>query len=214
MYTLKKLLEWLKALPVDFTDKFFHIFKRWKRSNRFPAGTTPRVKEHMSDPVIIKKAPKAPKKPPYKPVLHLIGITELLSTELREIFEIITSTNALEGFSKTKHQLPDLVICEVNLPGYSGIELCRRLKETSKTQYIPIILLVPKTSDEEIITALRNGADDIVEKPVCSSILKVKAKNLVDYNKQLKLHVQKESTEMISPFPISDPVFLKKAQML
>jgi two-component system KDP operon response regulator KdpE len=67
--------------------------------------------------------------------------------------------SALELF---KAWLPDVVITDLSMPNMNGLELCRRLRETSK---VPIIVLSVKEDESVKIEALDAGADDYVTKP-------------------------------------------------
>jgi CheY-like chemotaxis protein len=55
---------------------------------------------------------------------------------------------------------------DVEMPGTSGIEICRRLKEGLDTRRIPIILLTARAKKEDIILGLQAGADDYITKPM------------------------------------------------
>ena len=60
---------------------------------------------------------------------------------------------------------PDLVILDLNLPGLSGDDICRMLRQRSETVHLPIIMLTARTSEAERVAGLDLGADDYVTKP-------------------------------------------------
>jgi DNA-binding response OmpR family regulator len=60
---------------------------------------------------------------------------------------------------------PDLVILDLNLPGLSGDDVCRMLRQRSETVNLPIIMLTARTSETERVAGLDLGADDYVTKP-------------------------------------------------
>ena len=66
---------------------------------------------------------------------------------------------------------PDLILLDVMLPVYDGLEVCRMIREFSN---VPIIMLTAKNSDMDKIMGLENGADDYVTKPF--NILEIKAR--------------------------------------
>jgi DNA-binding response OmpR family regulator len=68
-------------------------------------------------------------------------------------------SEAIASFGKEK---PGLVILDLNLPHKNGIEICREIRETSKT---PIIILSARESEDDKVTLLDLGADDYVAKP-------------------------------------------------
>jgi DNA-binding response OmpR family regulator len=62
-------------------------------------------------------------------------------------------------------RLPDLVILDLNLPGLSGDDVCRMLRQRTETASLPIIMLTARTSETERVSGLDLGADDYVTKP-------------------------------------------------
>ncbi|MBN2404830.1 MAG: response regulator transcription factor [Coriobacteriia bacterium] len=66
---------------------------------------------------------------------------------------------ALEAFSSANY---DLVVLDLNLPGMSGEDVCRRIRDNSD---VPIIMLTAKGTEEERIAGLDLGADDYLVKP-------------------------------------------------
>jgi len=66
-----------------------------------------------------------------------------------------------EGMSKA----PDLIILDLNLPGMSGFELCRRLRTEEATRSTPILVLTARTDESDKVRGLELGADDYMTKP-------------------------------------------------
>jgi DNA-binding response OmpR family regulator len=60
---------------------------------------------------------------------------------------------------------PDLVVLDLNLPGLSGIEVCRILRERPDTAQVPIIMLTARTGESDRVSGLDLGADDYITKP-------------------------------------------------
>ncbi|KAF0250064.1 MAG: two-component system OmpR family KDP operon response regulator KdpE [bacterium] len=83
-------------------------------------------------------------------------------------YEVRTAKNGEECLTELRKEMPDLVILDLVMPDISGLEVCRRVREFSKT---PIIVLSAKGSDQDKITALDLGADDYVTKPFNLDIL-------------------------------------------
>jgi two-component system KDP operon response regulator KdpE len=76
-----------------------------------------------------------------------------------EISEAASGEDALEMARKVK---PDLILLDVNLPGISGIEVCKEIRRWSDT---PIIMLTVRNAERDKVVALDAGADDYVMKP-------------------------------------------------
>lgn len=64
-----------------------------------------------------------------------------------------------------RETVPDLMLLDWMLPGLSGIELCRRLRQRPETQRLPIILLTARGEEDERVRGLATGADDYIVKP-------------------------------------------------
>jgi two-component system, OmpR family, phosphate regulon response regulator PhoB len=76
-----------------------------------------------------------------------------------------------------RDELPDLLILDWMLPGISGIELCRRLRQRPQTRGLPIIMLTARGEESDRVRGLSTGADDYVVKPfsVAELLARVKA---------------------------------------
>lgn len=76
------------------------------------------------------------------------------------------------GFSESKafykavnESLPTMVLLDIMLPGEDGIEILKKLKSSSKTKSIPVILITAKGSEYDKVIGLDSGADDYIAKP-------------------------------------------------
>ncbi|MAU98545.1 MAG: phosphate regulon transcriptional regulatory protein PhoB [Fulvimarina sp.] len=70
-----------------------------------------------------------------------------------------------EADLRLKEELPDLLILDWMLPGLSGVELCRRLRQREASERLPIIMLTARGEESERVRGLSVGADDYVVKP-------------------------------------------------
>jgi two-component system, OmpR family, KDP operon response regulator KdpE len=90
-------------------------------------------------------------------------ISRVLKTTLNsQGYEVKTASNGEAGFDAISDWLPDLLITDLSMPGMSGIELCRAVRDRSN---IPIIVLSVRGEEKTKIEALDAGADDYVTKP-------------------------------------------------
>ncbi|TGE31992.1 response regulator transcription factor [Desulfosporosinus sp. Sb-LF] len=80
----------------------------------------------------------------------------------REGFTVLTAINGHEGMELIEREKPDLVLLDWMLPGMSGLEMCKHLRETST---IPIIMLTAKSEEIDRVLGLEFGADDYIVKP-------------------------------------------------
>jgi CheY-like chemotaxis protein len=86
-------------------------------------------------------------------------------------YEVITVNNGSAALKKVSEQKPDLIVLDVYMPGYSGLEVCQRLKETGDTSRIPILLTVGKLEPFKPEEAKRVRADAFIVKPFEASEL-------------------------------------------
>ena len=62
-------------------------------------------------------------------------------------------------------RVPDLIILDLNIPAVGGLEVCRILRSRPDVPHVPIIMLTARTSEDDRVTGLEQGADDYVTKP-------------------------------------------------
>ena len=90
-------------------------------------------------------------------------ISRVLKTTLQsQGYEVKTAADGETGYNAAMDWLPDLLITDLSMPGMSGIELCRAVRERSQ---LPIIVLSVRGEEKSKIEALDAGADDYVTKP-------------------------------------------------
>lgn len=82
-----------------------------------------------------------------------------------EGFAVETVARGDEAELRLRENPPDLVLLDWMLPGVSGIELCRRLRNRPETATLPVIMLTARGEEDERVRGLAVGADDYVVKP-------------------------------------------------
>jgi CheY-like chemotaxis protein len=86
-------------------------------------------------------------------------------------YEVITVNNGSAALKKIAEAKPDLIVLDVYMPGYSGLEVCQRLKETQETARVPVLLTVGKLEPFKPEEAKRVRADGFIVKPFEASEL-------------------------------------------
>ena len=86
-------------------------------------------------------------------------------------YEVITVNNGSAALKKISEQHPDLIVLDVYMPGYSGLEVCQRIKDVPDTSRIPILLTVGKLEPFKPEEARRARADGFIVKPFEASEL-------------------------------------------
>ena len=106
-------------------------------------------------------------------------IRTYIASILGESYSIIEASNGTEGIRKAMKYVPDLIICDVMMPGIDGIECCKRLKQEIQTCHIPVMLLTACSLDEQRIQGYAGGADSYIAKPFSSELLRARVANLI-----------------------------------
>ena len=86
-------------------------------------------------------------------------------------YEVITVNNGSAALKKIAELKPDLIVLDVYMPGYSGLEVCQRLKDVGETARIPVLLTVGKLEPFKTEEAKRVRADGYIVKPFEASEL-------------------------------------------
>lgn len=108
-----------------------------------------------------------------------------------EVHAAIGADDALDIYAN--HRI-DIAILDVMMPGINGFELCRRLKNFSEKEYIPVILVTALSDKKNRLAGLEAGADDFISKPFDTQELITKIRSLL---KLKELHDQLDHSESI-----------------
>ena len=93
-----------------------------------------------------------------------IELAESLVVWLKSLgYETATAADGISGIGKFKEELPDLVLLDIMMPGLSGLDVLKEIKELNKD--IPVIMLTAYGTPQSAIEALRLGAYDHLGKP-------------------------------------------------
>ena len=97
----------------------------------------------------------------------------LLTKEGYQVEAVSSGTEAIDQFEKFN---PDLILLDIMLPGLSGVEITKKIRQTSQT---PIIMLTAKDTELDKVLGLEIGADDYVTKPFSGRELLARIKALL-----------------------------------
>jgi DNA-binding response OmpR family regulator len=94
------------------------------------------------------------------------GIRSLVRMTLAvDSFEIVEARDGDEALAVARRERPDLLFLDVMMPGTSGVDVCRTLKEDPATAGITIVMLTAKAQEQDREEGLAAGADDYFTKP-------------------------------------------------
>lgn len=113
-------------------------------------------------------------------------IRALLSELMGDEYNVITASDGAQGVKMAAKYVPDLIVCDVMMPGMDGFECCRRLKSEVGTSHIPVLMLTACSLDEERADGYDNGADGYLAKPFSRQVLKARCRSLIENRKRIK----------------------------
>jgi two-component system KDP operon response regulator KdpE len=106
--------------------------------------------------------------------INLLQLVELVLT--REGAQVLTATGGHEGLGQFYACQPDMVVIDVLMPELDGLQVCQRIRETSR---VPIIMLTALGRDRDVVRGLDCGADDYLVKPFNTQVLLARARSLL-----------------------------------
>src|SRR5579859_1931277 len=80
-------------------------------------------------------------------------------------YEVMSAVDGGEGLKAANHELPDLIISDISMPGLDGIGVLLELRASPATAAIPFIFVTARTSNEDVRRGMALGADDYITKP-------------------------------------------------
>jgi putative two-component system response regulator len=106
----------------------------------------------------------------------MLLMQELLATRG---YEVVAVPDAVQAEAEVRRQAPDLILSDVIMPGKSGYELCRELKDDPVTRLIPFVLITGLTDRDDRLKGIECGADDFLNKPIYAEELFARVKSLL-----------------------------------
>ncbi|QMW03538.1 hybrid sensor histidine kinase/response regulator transcription factor [Spirosoma foliorum] len=144
-------------------------------------------------------------------------LRDFIVNNLLDSYSIHQAENGLAGWELATSLVPDLIISDIMMPGMDGYTLCKKLKEDSRTNHIPVLLLTAKAAVNERLEGLALGADAYIAKPFHIQELQLRIRNLLEQRHQLQQWVLASLTSTApveeAPAP-TDPLIEKLCQLV
>src|ERR671914_489578 len=81
-------------------------------------------------------------------------------------YRVLTASCGGEALAKLETDNPDLVLLDVVMPEMTGYEVCRRMRATDSTRFLPVVMMTALDPAQERIKGIEAGADDFISKPI------------------------------------------------
>lgn len=144
-----------------------------------------------------------------------LDVAHYLKVALQDKYHCLHASNGGIGLEMAYDVIPDIIICDVMMPGMDGFEVCATFKRDERTDHIPVIMLTAKVGIGDRLTGLSSGADAYLAKPFEKEELMIRLDKLLKIRQKLQ---QKYSRGIISSHKGSRPLqntidsFLVKAE--
>ena len=138
-------------------------------------------------------------------LLILESIIEILQDEG---YECLKAVNGEEGIQKAKDEMPDLIICDIQMPGLNGYEVLQHLRANPRTSTIPFIFLSALVNKSDLRKGMILGADDYVTKPFKPEELIGSVKTRLEKHMAItkRMDVLRDSIALALPHELQTPL--------
>src|SRR5687767_6925008 len=107
------------------------------------------------------------------------SIVEVLSYNLQQAgYEVLVATDGQDGLLQAEIKSPQIVILDLMLPVIDGLDVCRRLRASTATREMLIVMLTAKAEESDELIGFSLGADDYITKPFSVKVLLERIKAL------------------------------------
>jgi len=106
-------------------------------------------------------------------------VLKLMKMLLADEFDLELTTSAEQGLRFVREKNPDMVLCDVMMPGMDGHAFARAVKADDALKHIPVMLVTARSGAEMLNEGLQAGADDYISKPFDSTELKARIRALL-----------------------------------
>jgi signal transduction histidine kinase/DNA-binding response OmpR family regulator len=129
-------------------------------------------------------------------------VRNFLTQKLQPHFQVSATADGTTGLRLAGETIPDVIVCDVNLPGLSGLEVAAALKGDWRTSHIPLVLLTAQNAPEQQVAGVQAGADLYLTKPFNPTFLLESLRTLLRNRDQQREHFRRQlsgATPTVAP---------------
>jgi DNA-binding response OmpR family regulator len=97
----------------------------------------------------------------------------------KEPYELLVARDGAEGVARALESTPDLILMDVVMPRMGGFEALRQLRGNQRTSAVPVVMVTTKAEADSIETGYASGCNDYIVKPIDSTELIAKVRDLL-----------------------------------
>ncbi len=178
------------------------------------AGPAPAPEWAYADELAPPAEEPAPESAPVADNLVLVvednpEVSDFVARKLRGHYRVRSAPDGHTGVQLATELLPDLVVCDVMMPGLSGLALVQQLKSDWRTSHIPVVLLTARHAPEQQVEGVQAGADLYLTKPFNPTFLLESVRTLLANRQRQREHFRRElSLDLATVAPGPDQKFL------
>jgi len=124
-------------------------------------------------------------------------LRKFIRSRLDQNFDIHEANNGINGLEMAFEMIPDLIICDIILPGKDGLQITEKLKTDVRTSHIPVVILTAKSDINQQIEGMKMKADAFLTKPFNLAYLEETVKSLLRNRGLLREHYTSELTSEV-----------------
>ncbi len=118
-------------------------------------------------------------------------VRDYLSQLIQPSYQVMLAGDGRMGLSKAFDEIPDLIVSDVMMPEMDGFEFCATIKSDPRTSHIPVILVTAKSTQDDKLDGLQEGADAYLIKPFDPRELLLRIEKLLEQREKVRQHYQR-----------------------
>ncbi|WP_201981153.1 substrate-binding domain-containing protein [Hymenobacter rubidus] len=136
-------------------------------------------------------------------------VNDFLVRKLGAAYRVQSATDGHSGFTMATDLIPDLIVCDVMMPGLNGLQVVAQLRADWRTSHIPVIMLTARGAPDQQVEGVQAGADLYLTKPFNPTFLLESVRTLLANRARQREHFRRElSVDTTGATTLADQKFL------